>query len=249
MICNFVNYNTEVLNKVYLISEILLSLISSIGIIFTLIYAIRQYESEKRHRKISKAADLAKLYAEELLDPMRLILNEFIEHRDLMKIIEKIDIDLVEDFSVEEAEEKLKISEEERKRYACLIRQQIYDEQSKYNEQTLKLVIQDTLNRIEYLCTYFNSGIAEDMTVYCSLHQTFLKLMKYAYIYIVDTNKDDMEKYYMNIIKTFNLWSKIYKEQKKNVKLEKNKLRNKYSAEKKKYKKGILKKIEPPSID
>ena len=73
--------------------------------------------------------------------------------------------------------------------------------------------------------------------------------MKYAYIYIVDTNKDDMEKYYMNIIKTFNLWSKIYKEQKKNVKLEKNKLRNKYSAEKKKYKKGIIKKIEPPSID
>ena len=249
MICNFVNYNTEVLNKVYLISEILLSLISGIGVIFTLMYAIRQYESEKKHRKISRAADLAKLYAEELLDPVSLIINEFIEHKVLMKIIEKIDIDLIKDFSVEEAEEKLKISEEERKFYAYLISQQICDEKSKYDKQTLKLVIQDTLNRIEYLCIYFNSGIAENMTVYCSLHQTFRELMKYVYIYIVDTNKDDIEKYYMNIIKTFNLWSKINKEQKKKLKLEKNKLRNKYSVEREKLKKGILKKIEPPSID
>lgn len=68
----------------------------------------------------------------------------------------------------------------------------------------------ETLNKLEYFCMNFNSGIANDKMVYQSLHQTFLRNVKFLYFDIALLNKSGKDKYYTNIIKLFNKWNSIY---------------------------------------
>ncbi len=65
----------------------------------------------------------------------------------------------------------------------------------------------DLLNRLEYFSMFFNSQIADEETVYQSLHQTFIGTITYLYFKISLLNKDIKDKYYTNIIELYNLWN------------------------------------------
>lgn len=72
--------------------------------------------------------------------------------------------------------------------------------------------LDDTLNKLEYFCMYFNSGVADEETVYQSLHQSFLEMVKIIYFSIASRNKSGRDKYYTNIIKLYKKWSDRYSE-------------------------------------
>lgn len=80
------------------------------------------------------------------------------------------------------------------------------------------------LNKLEYLSMTFNCKIADDRLVYQSLHQEFLYIVRLYYGYIVCLNsKDGKDKYFTNIIKLYNSWSKIDDDlYKKSLKTERN---------------------------
>ncbi|WML35329.1 DUF4760 domain-containing protein [Clostridium sp. OS1-26] len=81
--------------------------------------------------------------------------------------------------------------------------------ENKYRVQ-LNAIINDVLNQLEYFCMNFNSGIADEGTVYQSLHQTFFKIVRLLYFKIAELNISGKDKYYTNIIKLHNIWSKRY---------------------------------------
>lgn len=70
--------------------------------------------------------------------------------------------------------------------------------------------LNDTLNTLEYFCMYFNSGVADEETVYQSLHQSFLSMVKVLYFRIAYVNESGKDKYYTNIIELYNKWSDRY---------------------------------------
>ena len=68
----------------------------------------------------------------------------------------------------------------------------------------------ETLNKLEYICMYFNTKVANSKVVYQSLHQTFLKSIKLLYYDMAKININIKDKYYTNIIKLFNEWNMMY---------------------------------------
>lgn len=83
---------------------------------------------------------------------------------------------------------------------------------SKYSRE-FNHTVAESLNLLEYFCMNFNSGIADEETVYQSLHQTFLGTVKLLYYNISERNVSGKDKYYTNIIKLYNKWSDRYEEQ------------------------------------
>lgn len=73
-------------------------------------------------------------------------------------------------------------------------------------------IVTETLNNLECFSMYFNYGIADEKTVYQSLHQTFRSTIKLLYLKISQTNKDGKDKYYTNTIELFNKWNERYLE-------------------------------------
>lgn len=254
--CGVIKYKLgNVINTVHTICDIVLIIVSVTGIIFTLIYAFRQYEFEKKHRRISKAADLAKLYADELLKPISLIIIEFNQiedsvgpiSNDFRKMLDKVDLDEIHEFNENELNKIF--NDKEILAYKFILYKKIMIEENE--TVTLSKIINSTLNKIEYFCIYFNSNVAEDMTVYQSLHQTFFKLMKYVYVFICITNTSELDKYFTNIIMTHIRWRKIYNKNK--IEYDKNKLKiekkqNKIRKVEEKCKEQLSKKTNVPKV-
>lgn len=85
--------------------------------------------------------------------------------------------------------------------------------QVKYHIQ-FETAIADALNLLEYLCMNFNTNIADEEVIYQSLHQTFFSTINLLYYRIANINLTGKDKYYTNIIKLYNKWTKRYKDQK-----------------------------------
>lgn len=93
--------------------------------------------------------------------------------------------------------------------------------------------LEDCLNLLEYFCMSFNNGIADEETVYQSLHQSFLGTVKLVYFHIAIQNTTGKDKYYTNIIKLFNKWSIRHNEQQmKEIELQRGTIHEKKSIEK-----------------
>lgn len=80
-----------------------------------------------------------------------------------------------------------------------------------YNKEFSQILC-DTLNKLEYFCMYFNTGVADEETIYQSLHQSFLEMIRVVYFRIASRNKSGKDKYFTNIIKLYNKWSERYSE-------------------------------------
>lgn len=68
--------------------------------------------------------------------------------------------------------------------------------------------IKDFLNDMEAMATLLRYNIADEKLIYQSLHQTYLKYMKYWYFFISDENRKDQDRFYSNTIWLYNHWSK-----------------------------------------
>ncbi len=71
-----------------------------------------------------------------------------------------------------------------------------------------KLIVSDTLNKLEYFSMAVNHNVAESEMLYPSLHQTYLNFVRFMYPYICMENIDE-ENYYTNIIELYRTWEEI----------------------------------------
>ncbi|MBQ9425684.1 MAG: DUF4760 domain-containing protein [Erysipelotrichaceae bacterium] len=84
------------------------------------------------------------------------------------------------------------------------------------------------LNKLEYFSMTFNTNLADEEVVYPSLHQSFLKTVKYLYPHICYLNSGETsDKYYTHIIELYNLWKDRYVEDVKTNMEKEESLRNK----------------------
>ncbi|MBS6504433.1 MAG: DUF4760 domain-containing protein [Clostridium sp.] len=101
-------------------------------------------------------------------------------------------------------------SEDERNERMRILSKHSY--YSIYFDKMFSDILNDTLNTLEYFCMYLNTGIADEDTIYQSLHQSFLSMVKVLYFRIASRNETGKDKYYTNIIELYNKWANKYYE-------------------------------------
>lgn len=80
-------------------------------------------------------------------------------------------------------------------------------------KKELQDVTTKTLNKLEWFAMNFITKIADEETVYPSLHQVYLKTIKSFYFYISSKNTNgNKDKYYGYVIQLYCLWAERYNE-------------------------------------
>ncbi|MBE6351194.1 MAG: hypothetical protein E7062_10695 [Spirochaetaceae bacterium] len=199
----------DILEIIYYISQI----VGTIILAWTAWYAKKQYESQKTHARIEKAAELSKHFKDNLIPSMGKVqyLNNI---KGLKPILEKIDLDKISVFDSDEL--KCFISDEDIKVFKAALLLEISTiplDEFKEDHMRFRQLLGRCLNDLEYFCINFNSNIADTETVYQSLHQVFFDVMPIAYIFISTLNTSSANKYYTNIIAIFKEWRKLYNSQ------------------------------------
>lgn len=112
--------------------------------------------------------------------------------------------------TIEKREKEKEYSEEELNRLKALQFKHGY--YTLYFRKMYNDIMNETLNTLEYFCMYLNTKIADEDTIYQSLHQSFLSVIKVVYFRIASRNITGKDKYYTNIIELYNRWSDKYHE-------------------------------------
>lgn len=180
------------------------------------------YKNRKNKERAEKSIEIAKSFAQDIVDPIS-ILFAFFEKFDIKKVIDKANFIQLEDFDIEELRNIY--SENDIADYV----KKMNDNDPKHEIRT---IICDTLNKLEYMCMYIATDVADEKCIYNSLHQQFLKTISLLYFEISLANTDNKDKYYTNIIHVYNLWKNKY------IKIVKKE--DKFKEKQKKMKKKLL---------
>lgn len=102
----------------------------------------------------------------------------------------------------------------------------------------VSVVSTELSNTLEYMCICFNTNIADDKTVYQSLHNVFFLAVHMIYIFSFEANVNEHDRLFYNIMVLYKKWRKINREKQieeanNKVKLEKelNSLKTKYGEQ------------------
>ena len=195
------------LSKTTLLGNIdaVLGVISSLFVIFGTILAFIQYFHQKKLARIREASNIAKYFEEDMVDMISLIMIYVSLDQEIDRIIkEKRErIEKAKYFNAEELDEIF--SKDEIKKY----REFISDKNKVNGKVTIKDLLSMTMNKMEHCAISFNSNLAEDKTVYQSLHQLVFKIMPIAYVYIASLNTNNVDKYYTNACLLYRNWLNI----------------------------------------
>lgn len=201
----------------------ILNIVESVAVIFGMFFAIYQYSNSKKKGMIVQAAEFAKKFKNDLISPISLILikvkqnDEFNAYLDTIR--EKVLKAKNYDFK-----ELLDITNNDTKQFEKFYSEKLIktSKKSDITILTIESCITDILNNLEYCSIYFNSKMAQDDTVYQSLHQVLFKFLPVAYYGITIHNENQHDKYYTNTIDMYKRWlSKLNKAQKVEEKCEK----------------------------
>lgn len=64
-------------------------------------------------------------------------------------------------------------------------------------------------NSLEYMCICFNTNIADDKTVYQSLHNVFFLAVHMIYIFTFESNTNEHDRLFYNIMVLYKKWKKL----------------------------------------
>ena len=235
-----VNFNitAEGIDIALFIVEMLLLLVAFLSAI----YAYKAYRHQKDRSKKNAACELAKYYADDILENGTTVINILVASGYEKFITGILSYDKMCDFTKKELETILKnssISYTEciekienieptiiigcrmARTYSLKERTETLQNIAKINEESGKVefptkahirtdFMQDLtqlMNQLEWFSMNCRYGIADEELIYQSLHQTFLSMVLLMYPLICDTNKDNADKHYTNIIWLFNRWS------------------------------------------
>lgn len=87
---------------------------------------------------------------------------------------------------------------------------QIDAAKQKFKDHIITYTIAAARNNLEYVAQAFLE-IGNQKLVYPSLHQTYLRFVRFLYIDITKYNETKSEKYFINVIKLYNIWNESTK--------------------------------------
>lgn len=190
-----------------------------IGLIITAIWSVHQYNKNKSLKQQEKAADIAKNFADNLVERMGLITHILSHNKEIQNIMQKLDISKLNQFTEIEIKEilnnnnliiaffKIINSKKTQKKYKELLNKQYSKKEQEKFDSYFPLLVENTLNKLETSCINISSKAAGSQFIYESLHQMFLSTVEILAIKISIPNTDNVDKYYTNIISVYNMWN------------------------------------------
>lgn len=175
------------------------------------------YRNRKSKESAEKSISIAETFAKQIIEKLSII-HAYFEASKLTELTDKCQFLYFSNFDTEEL--KNLYSQEVIDNYVHILSTINVDVEIGNKTESLKSIICETLNELEYLCMYITTKVADEKYIYNSLHQQFLKTIAVLYIEISLSNTDSKDKYYTNVISVFNLWKKkYYKAEKKEKRL------------------------------
>lgn len=173
-----------------------------------------EYKHNKSKESAEKAIDMAKYFMDEILPGLSLI-NKLCEDNGIGELLNKYKFYEYDDFDSDELHNLF--SENEIKRIVDVFKNTdipndlaCESENNKEKSIKLKLLSAILLNKLEYMCMYIASEVADGEYIYNSLHQMFLSSDQTLYVNIARLNVNEKDKYYTNIIEVYNQWKERY---------------------------------------
>lgn len=206
------------LEKAYFISQIVSGIFVIAGVAVALIQYLSNNEElvgERRRQSIIKAAELADEYCHEIIPYSNQIAQLYSDGK-LEKILGDVQRENLTMFNKEEMEEKFGKGifdiwfKEAVSQYAR-------EHKLKMDQpENIKKAIEATAefftnfsNRLESMCIKLNTGIADEATVYQSLHSDFLKNVQMLYFILSFSNENESERSYSNVRDNYRKWDQI----------------------------------------
>jgi len=180
--------------------QYLMGLIGNLLLTISIVFAGWQFHKESQRKKVEKAVELSKFFVDEIIPGCLPIVDTY-KSMDLIKEIEhNIKIENVKCFDKQELSR---------------LNPTFVQKWDKANKQLLAnadgIKIGTLLNNFEYFSMQLTSNVADEESVYQSLHQVFLLTIKLMYSLIASQNENNNNKYYTNIIKLFCIWEDRHK--------------------------------------
>lgn len=215
--------NGDMLEKIYYVSQIISGFFVIAGVVIALLqYMGNNEEIEKQRKRQSaiKAAELADEYCDEIISYSD-AMAELYSCEELKEILSRIEKKELTAFNVEEMKEKF--GENFFNTWIMLIIGQYMvihnlrvdkDGFKQAKNEVFKLVVNFS-NRLESMCIKLNTGIADESTVYQSLHKNFIMNVHMLYMYMANCNKNEYDRTYSNVRDMYKKWNKINQEWKR----------------------------------
>ena len=193
---------SELIDKTILVSEVLKNLEA--------INKINISDSDYNHLNYFDEDELKKLFDEDDLGKIKSEIN--IENIGLEKYISAYAI--TGDSSLNKFKDEIIFLINEKFLRNEKTKQE-YDKMDIIIKREFSKTMVELLNQLEWFSMHFMSDIAEEKTVYQSLHQIYLKTIKLYYPHIAYLNRKGIkDKYYCNIIGLYVKWANIYHKEK-----------------------------------
>ena len=193
---------SELIDKTILVSEVLKNLEA--------INKINISDSDYNHLNYFDEDELKKLFDEDDLGKIKSEIN--IENIGLEKYISAYAI--TGDSSLNKFKDEIIFLINEKFLRNEKTKQE-YDKMDIIIKREFSKTMVELLNQLEWFSMHFMSDIAEEKTVYQSLHQIYLKTIKLYYPHIGYLNRKGIkDKYYCNIIGLYVKWANIYHKEK-----------------------------------
>lgn len=190
-----------------------------IGLVITAFWSIYQFTKSKTLKQQEKASEIAKDFANNLIERMGLISDVLMPNKEIENMIKKVDTSKLKQFTVVEMIEILNDnkcfdkfhsivnSKRTQKRYIKILNSRYNKFEQQKFDSFFPLLIENTLNKLEAICINISSQAAGSQFIYESLHQVFLNTVEILCILISNSNMNNVDKYYVNIIYVYNMWN------------------------------------------
>lgn len=212
-------------------------LATSVAAIVALIELARNIRISNKNAKrdaINQAVEIAKIYQSSIIDKMTFLLTIY-QSIEFDKYMRKLLPDISYKFNTEEAHKVMgDACFKEQENYiqkidmtAVNVARQKFEEcingleegqndklKQVLNQASARITVIDVrgdlLNTLEWIAMLINTGVADESVIYPSLHQTFLPYIRMEYLTISNLNSEnnDADKYYTNIIELYEKWTK-----------------------------------------
>lgn len=193
--------------------------LTSVGLIITALWSMYQYIKNQNLKQQEKASEIARDFANNLIERMSLISNVLLQNKEVQKIIKVINSSNINQFTKKEAinifkkancsDIFLKIikSKNTQKKYNKILNENYNEKEKEKFDSNFNVLVNNTLNHLEAIAINISSKAAGSQFIYESLHQMFLSTVEILYLKISDSNRNNVDKYYTNIISVYNMWN------------------------------------------
>lgn len=193
--------------------------ITLVGLIFTAIWSMHQYIKSRNLSQQEKASLIAQDFANNLIEKMSLISDVLMQNQEIQKMIKIIDENTLSQFTRIEAQEmfgnencfdkfsKILKSKKTQQRYNKILSENYNSKEIEKFDSNFNVLVGNTLNHLEAMCISISSEAAGSQFIYESLHQMFLSTIEILYLKVSDSNRNNVDKYYTNVISVYNMWN------------------------------------------